>query len=51
MGDWPGYLTLIFQGAWVTVTLTVMGSILALLVAFPAGLGRLSRRAPVRWLA
>lgn len=51
MGDWPGYLTLIFQGAWVTVTLTLMGSILALLVAFPAGLGRLSRRAPVRWLA
>ena len=51
MGDWPGYLTLIFQGAWVTVKLTVMGSILALLVAFPAGLGRLSRRAPVRWLA
>ncbi|MRX50656.1 ectoine/hydroxyectoine ABC transporter permease subunit EhuC [Paracoccus sp. S-4012] len=51
MGDWPGYLTLIVQGAWVTVKLTVMGSILALLVAFPAGLGRLSRHAPVRWLA
>lgn len=51
MGDWPGYLSLIFQGAWVTVKLTVMGCILALLVAFPTGLGRLSRHAPVRWLS
>lgn len=51
MVDWPGYLTLILQGAWVTVKLTVMGCALALVVAFVAGLGRLSPFAPVRWLA
>ncbi|MDQ7776896.1 MAG: ectoine/hydroxyectoine ABC transporter permease subunit EhuC [Paracoccus aminovorans] len=51
MGDWAGYLTLILQGAWVTVKLTAMGSVVALLVAFAAGLGRLSRHAGLRWLA
>ncbi|MDQ7260855.1 ectoine/hydroxyectoine ABC transporter permease subunit EhuC [Paracoccus sp. PS-1] len=51
MGDWAGYLTLILMGAWVTVKLTLMGSALALVVAFIAGLGRISRHAPVRWLA
>ncbi|WEF25183.1 ectoine/hydroxyectoine ABC transporter permease subunit EhuC [Paracoccus sp. S3-43] len=51
MGDWSGYLTLILQGAWVTVKLTLMGSALALAVAFIAGLGRISRHAALRWLA
>lgn len=51
MTIWLGYLGLIFQGAGVTVKLTVYGSAFALLVAFVAGLGRLSRFAPVRWLA
>src|SRR5690348_3648330 len=51
MTDWSGYLTLILQGALVTVELTVMGSILALIMAFAAGLGRLSRPAAVRALA
>ena len=51
MGDWSGYLTLILQGAWVTVTLTVAGAALALAMAFVAGLGRLSPRAALRWLA
>lgn len=51
MGDWYGYLTLIFQGAWVTIKLTLMGSALALVVAFVAGLGRISRRAALRWLS
>ncbi|ABL68396.1 MULTISPECIES: ectoine/hydroxyectoine ABC transporter permease subunit EhuC [Paracoccus] len=51
MGDWAGYLTLILMGAWVTVKLTLMGSALALVVAFVAGLGRISRHAAVRWLA
>lgn len=51
MGDWAGYLTLILMGAWVTVKLTLMGSALALVVAFIAGLGRISRHAWVRWLA
>lgn len=51
MIDWSGYLSLILQGAVVTVQLTVMGSILALIVAFIAGLGRISRFAILRWLA
>ncbi|SNR47704.1 ectoine/hydroxyectoine ABC transporter permease subunit EhuC [Paracoccus sediminis] len=51
MGDWAGYLTLILGGAWVTVKLTILGSALALVVAFVAGLGRLSRRAALRWTA
>lgn len=51
MADWSGYLALIFQGALVTAQLTVMGSALALVAAFVAGLGRLAPLAPVRWLA
>jgi polar amino acid transport system permease protein len=51
MIDWSGYLGLIFQGALVTIQLTVMGCALALVMAFLAGLGRLSQYAPVRWLA
>ncbi|ARC38951.1 ectoine/hydroxyectoine ABC transporter permease subunit EhuC (plasmid) [Paracoccus yeei] len=51
MGDWAGYLTLILQGTWVTVQLTVMGCAVALVVAFLAGLGRVSRHAGLRWLA
>lgn len=51
MGDWGGYLSLILQGALVTAQLTVMGCALALVVAFVAGLGRISRFAALRWLA
>lgn len=51
MGDWGGYLTLIFQGALVTAKLTLAGCALALVVAFIAGLGRVSRFAALRWLA
>ncbi len=51
MIDWSGYLGLILQGALVTIQLTIMGCALALVMAFLAGLGRLSRLAPVRWLA
>lgn len=51
MTDWSGYLSLIFQGAIVTAQLTLFGSALALVVAFAAGLGRLSRYAPLRWLS
>lgn len=51
MTDWSGYLGLILQGAVVTVELTVMGSVLALVMAFAAGLGRLSRFFAVRALA
>jgi polar amino acid transport system permease protein len=51
MGQWSGYLQLIFQGALVTVELTLFGSVLALIMAFLAGLGRLSRFAAIRALA
>ena len=51
MAPWFGYLNLMLHGALVTVALTVMGAALALVMAFVAGLGRLSRQAPVRWLA
>jgi polar amino acid transport system permease protein len=51
MSDTFGYLNLILQGAIVTVELTIMGSILALIVAFLAGLGRVSRYFAVRALA
>lgn len=51
MTDWSGYLNLILQGAVVTVQLTAMGCALALVMAFVAGLGRISPYFPVRWLA
>ncbi|CAH2396867.1 ectoine/hydroxyectoine ABC transporter permease subunit EhuC [Mesorhizobium ventifaucium] len=51
MTDWSGYLNLILQGAMVTVQLTVMGAALALVMAFVAGLGRLSRFVAIRCLA
>ena len=51
MTDWSGYIGLILQGAVVTVQLTVMGSALALVMAFIAGLGRISRHMALRWLA
>lgn len=51
MIDWSGYIGLILQGALVTIQLTIMGCALALVMAFIAGLGRLSHLAPVRWLA
>ncbi|WEJ08584.1 ectoine/hydroxyectoine ABC transporter permease subunit EhuC [Sinorhizobium prairiense] len=51
MIDWSGYIGLILEGAWVTIQLTLMGSALAVVVAFAAGLGRLSRFMAVRALA
>jgi len=51
MTVWSGYLGLILQGAVVTGELTVMGSVLALVMALLAGLGRLSRVFAIRALA
>ena len=51
MIDWSGYIGLILQGALVTLELTILGSALALVVAFAAGLARLSRFFAVRVLA
>ncbi|TIM61438.1 MAG: hypothetical protein E5Y60_29100 [Mesorhizobium sp.] len=51
MTQWSGYFGLILQGALVTIELTLMGSVLALIMAFLAGLGRLSRFFALRALA
>ena len=51
MIDWSGYIGLILQGALVTLQLTVMGCALAVVMAFLAGLGRISRFMAVRALA
>ncbi|MGS1096483.1 ectoine/hydroxyectoine ABC transporter permease subunit EhuC (plasmid) [Aquamicrobium terrae] len=51
MIDWSGYVGLMLQGALVTIELALMGSVLALFMAFVAGLGRLSRFFAVRALA
>lgn len=51
LDQWSGYIGLILQGALVTIELTIFGCALALVVAFIAGLGRLSRHWPLRWLA
>ena len=51
MTDWYGYIGLILEGALVTIELTILGSALALAMAFLAGLGRVSRFTAVRALA
>jgi polar amino acid transport system permease protein len=51
MDMWLGYLNLILQGAVITVQLTIYGCAFALVVAFLAGLGRISSIAPVRWFS
>lgn len=51
MSHWYGYFGLMLEGARITIGLTVLGCLLALVLAFIAGLGRLSRYLPIRWLA
>jgi polar amino acid transport system permease protein len=51
MTQWSGYIGLILEGAVVTLELTLAGSALALVMAFIAGLGRLSRVFAVRAIA
>ncbi|TPM40725.1 ectoine/hydroxyectoine ABC transporter permease subunit EhuC [Mesorhizobium sp. B2-3-4] len=51
MTQWSGYFGLILQGALVTIELALMGSVLALIMAFLAGMGRLSRFFVLRALA
>ncbi|NOV19747.1 ectoine/hydroxyectoine ABC transporter permease subunit EhuC [Ensifer adhaerens] len=51
MIDWSGYIGLILQGALVTQQLTLLGSALAVVMAFVAGLARVSRFMAVRALA
>lgn len=51
MIDWSGYIGLILQGALVTIQLTILGSALAVVAAFLAGFGRLSRFFAIRAIA
>ena len=51
MSEWSGYFALILDGARVTLLLTLIGCAFALVMAFAAGLGRLSRFFAVRALA
>ena len=51
MQDWSGYLWLMAQGAGTTALLSLLGSGLALLVAFIMGVARLSGRVYVRYPA
>ncbi len=51
MEQWYGYIGLILDGAVVTAKITVLGCALALVAAFTAGLGRISRFWQLRWLA
>jgi polar amino acid transport system permease protein len=41
--DWLSYSTPLLQGAWVTVQLTVMSTLLGAAVSFALGMGRLAR--------
>jgi polar amino acid transport system permease protein len=43
----PGLL----EGAWVTIRITVMGSLLAIALALAAAFGKMSEVRPVRWVA
>lgn len=49
--DVVDYLPSLLDGAWVTVQVTALSAALGTIVAFTMGIGRLSRRRPVRWLA
>ncbi len=44
-------IPLLLQGAWITIQITFIGSILAIVVAILAALGRLSPWRPLRWFS
>ncbi|WP_421683007.1 ectoine/hydroxyectoine ABC transporter permease subunit EhuC [Stutzerimonas urumqiensis] len=44
-------LPLLLQGTWITIKVTLLGSLVAIGCALLAALGRISPVAPVRWLA
>lgn len=46
--EWMPYL---LQGAWMTIKITVLGCILAVVFAFVAAFGKMSSIWPLRWLA
>jgi polar amino acid transport system permease protein len=50
-GPFRIFLPGLLSGAWITVQITVAGSILAVICAFVAALARMYGNAPLRWLA
>ncbi len=44
-------LSTLLEGLWITLQLTAGGAAVGIAVAFVAGLGRLAKFAPLRWLA
>ncbi|MDO9524136.1 MAG: ectoine/hydroxyectoine ABC transporter permease subunit EhuC [Gemmobacter sp.] len=48
---WTEYLPPLLQGAWVTVQLTVYSTVLGAMLAFAAGIGKLSRNLMLRAVA
>jgi len=44
-------LPLLIQGAWVTLQVTIFGSLLAIVAAILAALGRMSPWRPLRWFS
>jgi polar amino acid transport system permease protein len=51
IAEWLGYSILLLKGAVVTIELTILGCGLALIIAFTAGLSRLSGHRSIRTLA
>jgi polar amino acid transport system permease protein len=51
MSGFHEWMPLLLRGAWVTIQLTVIGCILAVIFAFIAAFGKMSAIRPVRWLA
>jgi polar amino acid transport system permease protein len=46
--DWLSYSTPLLEGAWVTVQIAVMSTLVGAVVSFALGLGKLSRGRPLR---
>ncbi|MGE5339395.1 MAG: ectoine/hydroxyectoine ABC transporter permease subunit EhuC [Gemmatimonadota bacterium] len=44
-------LPLLFRGAWMTIQVTVLAAALAIVVAVPAALARMSKQRGLRWIA
>jgi polar amino acid transport system permease protein len=51
LSDFHEWMPLLLRGAWVTIQLTVLGCILAVIFAFVAAFGKMSGIRWVRWLA
>lgn len=48
---WTDYIDPLLDGAWVTVQLAFFSTVLGTVLAFAAGIGKLSPSLPIRWLS